>query len=1143
MEKKTASAIMLTLLLTSMLTLAFNIQPAKASETIIDTHGDSRFTKYPSGPYWWSVADHDAFHTRAYNNNFWYTYCGDAAHGGDLYFGMWTPSVIGEYEVFVWIPNPDPFGTYTPTHSANYQIWHSSGLTERVVNQALRLGGWYSLGSFTFDASSSIILNDRTGEPYISTMVAFDAIKFTQVVPPRTLTVSSAHDSPNPSNGAHSYSNGQWVTCSVTSPADQSGGTRYRCTGYTGTGSCPSGTGTSVTFAITQDSTIVWNWAAQYSLTVASAHDSPSPSVGTWWYDSGASLTCSVTSPAEGYSCTGWTGTGSVPSSGSATSTSPFIITQGSAITWNWIVTPPVPRTLTVYSSPSGVSFTAKGTSHTTPWSGTYNNGDSVSLVMPSTYSAGDPRYYWDKWSDGVTSPSRTITLNSDTTLTGSYIGPYYELIIASSPVSGIPFTLNGTSKTTAYSEWLYQGYYTIEMPTTYNEYLWQHWYEDSDTNRVKTVLLATSTTLTAIYSAPQTEPPVARADPLYTYPSSGRVVVFDGTRSYDPDGGEIRHYWWNFGDGEEAEGATVEHRFRGAMDQSKRYTVKLTVADDEGYLGFCEVVAEVKPLQKTIEVPVGYVGEQLDAYARMTAYYNWIGITVLENGQSEDLYLISKIHFEGDGYISYLLSVWDTYSHSIGIPAWSHGFVLLGLGVSKDFVYPFDTYRDATYHFEGDGDFQGLVVGPSDRMSLSAFNPKGVPGLIFVGADPGRVSASFDPDSLSQTETPNAEFAYLGSPGELRVYDSQGRVTGLVNGEIKEEIPYSIYNSSLVVIFFPSDSYRYNVVGTGEGLYTLILTNTSVGQEDTCFKATYIPTNTTTIHQYVVDWAALSLGGEGVIVKVDSDGDSVPEYTFTSDSELTQNEFLIQTGQSALYTFSIVWGEETFIVSVESNSTVSNFAFSPGTKSLSFTVNGTSGTGFCNVTIPKALLHAAPSDWAVLIDGTPLPPIAVTLTENATHSCLYFTYAHSTHEVQIIGTWVIGPPPPPLSVSISPLSASLVLGQSVTFTSTVSGGVTPYGYQWYVNSALVPSATSASWTFTPSTSGIYYVYLKVTDASSNASQSETARIVVVTVPVGGYSIAIGPQTKAEPVLPYIALIAALTAVFTKLRPKTKRKR
>jgi hypothetical protein len=381
-----------------------------------------------------------------------------------------------------------------------------------------------------------------------------------------------------------------------------------------------------------------------------------------------------------------------------------------------------------------------------------------------------------------------------------------------------------------------------------------------------------------------------------------------------------------------------------------------------------------------------------------------------------------------------------------------------------------------------------------------------------------------------------------LLSPGELRMYDSQGRVTGLVDGQVMEEIPYSYYVNNSILVVYSSDSYRFEIVGNAEGTYGLNVTYGKDG-ETASFFAHDIPMLPGQIHNYTIDWAALSLGEEGVTVEVDSDGNGVPEYTFTSDSELTQNEFLIQTGQSALYTFSIVWGEETFIVSVESNSTVSNFAFSPGTKSLSFTVNGTSGPGFCNVTIPKALLHAAPSDWIVLIDGVPLPPYAVTLTENATHNCLYFTYAHSTHVIQMMGTWVIGPPTLPLSVSISPLSASLVLGQSVTFTSAVSGGVTPYGYQWYVNSALVPSATSASWTFTPSTSGIYYVYLKATDASTNASQSETARIVVVTVPVGGYSIAIGPQTKAEPVLPYIALIAALTAVFTKLRPKTKRKR
>jgi hypothetical protein len=133
--------------------------------------------------------------------------------------------------------------------------------------------------------------------------------------------------------------------------------------------------------------------------------------------------------------------------------------------------------------------------------------------------------------------------------------------------------------------------------------------------------------------------------------------------------------------------------------------------------------------------------------------------------------------------------------------------------------------------------------------------------------------------------------------------------------------------------------------------------------------------------------------------------------------------------------------------------------------------------------------------------------------------------------------------PIPPLQVSISPLSASILIGQSVTFTSTVSGGYTPYTYQWYLNGAPVSGATSSTWTFTPTTSGIYYIHLKVTDAKGNAAQSDTARITVAAVPVGGYSFPIQVPTKAEPVLPYIALMATLTAIFTKLRPKTKRKR
>jgi hypothetical protein len=58
-------------------------------------------------------------------------------------------------------------------------------------------------------------------------------------------------------------------------------------------------------------------------------------------------------------------------------------------------------------------------------------------------------------------------------------------------------------------------------------------------------------------------------------------------------------------------------------------------------------------------------------------------------------------------------------------------------------------------------------------------------------------------------------------------------------------------------------------------------------------FTATEIPTSPSAIHQYAVDWNALSLGEQGVTVQVDSDGDGVFEHTFASDGELTASEFI----------------------------------------------------------------------------------------------------------------------------------------------------------------------------------------------------------------------------------------------------------
>jgi hypothetical protein len=94
-------------------------------------------------------------------------------------------------------------------------------------------------------------------------------------------------------------------------------------------------------------------------------------------------------------------------------------------------------------------------------------------------------------------------------------------------------------------------------------------------------------------------------------------------------------------------------------------------------------------------------------------------------------------------------------------------------------------------------------------------------------------------------------------------------------------------------------------------------------------------------------------------------------------------------------------------------------------------------------------------------------------------------------------------------SVSISPTSTSLDLGQSQTFSSSVSGGTSPFTYQWYLNGTAVSGATSASWTFTPTYAGYYTIYLKVIDSVGVTSISNTASATVHAAP----SVSISPSS------------------------------
>jgi hypothetical protein len=87
------------------------------------------------------------------------------------------------------------------------------------------------------------------------------------------------------------------------------------------------------------------------------------------------------------------------------------------------------------------------------------------------------------------------------------------------------------------------------------------------------------------------------------------------------------------------------------------------------------------------------------------------------------------------------------------------------------------------------------------------------------------------------------------------------------------------------------------------------------------------------------------------------------------------------------------------------------------------------------------------------------------------------------------------------LQVSISPSSVVMNVGDSQVFGSSVAGGASPYSYQWYLNGASVLGASGASWTFTPTNSSSFSVYLNVTDAAGIIELSNAATASVKSPP------------------------------------------
>jgi len=173
----------------------------------------------------------------------------------------------------------------------------------------------------------------------------------------------------NPSAGEYWYRAHSTVPISSTTPITTSG-ERYVWLGWTGTGTGSyNSTDNPASIALDGPVNETATWRHEYYLLADSPNGSSTPTSG--WFESGKSINASTTSPVSGsagtrYVCIGWTGTGSVSSSGTATSVT-FTIDKPSSVTWIW----KTQYLLVVHTDPAGLS-PQPNVSSVGPW---YDNG------------------------------------------------------------------------------------------------------------------------------------------------------------------------------------------------------------------------------------------------------------------------------------------------------------------------------------------------------------------------------------------------------------------------------------------------------------------------------------------------------------------------------------------------------------------------------------------------------------------------------------------------------------------------------------------------------------------------------------------------------------------------------------------------
>jgi hypothetical protein len=330
-----------------------------------------------------------------------------------------------------WVSSAGTSGNVTGAITINPIYVHQYYLTvisPAPANIATSGSGWYNAGSTAYAGLASGTVPYGTGAQWVfagwttggnnyqqsnaitmnsaSTAIAVWNLQY-------FLTVTSAYGSPS---GSGWYNSGTSAYVGVSAGTVAGGtGTQYVFSSWSGNA---SGSNYAQSNAITMNSplTATANWQTQYYLTVTSSYGSPS---GAGWYNSGASASFGVSTPASGgtgiqYVFVSYSGSGSGSYSGASTSTS---VTMNNPIIETAIWQQQYYLTVSSsYGTPSG--------------SGWYSAGSTAYAAVNSGTVSGvsGTQYIFTSWSSGGSNyaQSSSITMNAPITATASWIAQYY---------------------------------------------------------------------------------------------------------------------------------------------------------------------------------------------------------------------------------------------------------------------------------------------------------------------------------------------------------------------------------------------------------------------------------------------------------------------------------------------------------------------------------------------------------------------------------------------------------------------------------------------------------------------------------------------------------------------------------------------